>query len=50
MGLISWLVNNYNSSNKLMLYVDVISIIFLAIFIVILNKIGIKKINELEDI
>ncbi|NOQ31882.1 MAG: hypothetical protein GQ570_12235 [Helicobacteraceae bacterium] len=50
MGLISWFVNNYESANELMLFLDIISVLLIAVFIVILNKIGLEKIKELEDI
>ncbi len=33
-----------------MLTLDTISILAIAVFIVILNKIGLKKIKELEDL
>ncbi|MCF6245614.1 MAG: hypothetical protein L3J43_11350 [Sulfurovum sp.] len=50
MGLISWLVNNYESANSIMLILDTASILAIAIFIVKLNKIGLKKIKELENL
>ena len=33
-----------------MLVLDIFSIVVLAVFIVMLNKIGLKKIKELEDL
>ncbi len=50
MGLVSWLVNHYTTAETLMLVLDIVSIIMLAVFIVILNKIGLKKIKELEEL
>ena len=50
MGLISWLVNNYESANSIMLILDTVSILAIAVFIVKLNKIGLKKIKELENL
>ena len=50
MGLISWFVNNYETANKIILTLDIISVLLIAIFIVMLNRIGLKKIKELEDL
>ncbi len=50
MGLISWFVNNYETANDIMLTLDMISVLLIAFFIVILNKAGLKKIKELEDL
>jgi len=50
MGLISWLVNNYESANSIMLVLDTVSILAIAVFIVKLNAIGLKKIKELENL
>ncbi len=50
MGLISYLVNHYEKSNIYLIGATVIAVIFIAIFVVILNSIGLKKIKELEDI
>ena len=50
MGLISYLVNHYEKSNLYILSATVMAIVFVAIFVVILNNIGLKKIKELEDI
>ncbi len=50
MGLISWLVNNYESANSIMLTLDTVSILAIAVFIIKLNKIGLKKIKELENL
>ena len=44
MGLVSWFVNHYESADMLMLVLDICSIVILAVFIVMLNKIGLKKI------
>jgi hypothetical protein len=50
MGLISWFVNNYESANEIMLILDIVSVLLIAIFIVKLNKIGLQKIKELEEL
>ena len=50
MGLISWFVNNYETANSVMLTLDMVSVLIIAVFIVILNKTGLKKIKELEDL
>ena len=50
MGLISWFVNNYETANGVMLTLDMVSVSMIAVFIVILNKAGLKKIKELEDL
>jgi len=50
MGLISWFVNNFETANTIMLTLDMASVLMIAIFIVMLNKIGLKKIKELEDL
>lgn len=50
MGLISWFVNNYETANAVMLTLDMVSVLMIAVFIVILNKAGLKKIKELEDL
>jgi len=50
MGLISWFVNNYETANSIMLILDISSVLMIAVFIVILNKAGLKKIKELEDL
>ena len=50
MGLVSWFVNHYETADMLMLILDILSIVVLAAFIVMLNKVGLKKIEELEDL
>ena len=50
MGLISWFVNNYEIANSIMLTLDMVSVSILAVLIAILNKVGLKKIKELEDL
>ena len=50
MGLISWFVNNYEQANNIMLTLDIVSVVIIAVFIVLLNNAGIKKIKNLEDI
>jgi len=48
-GLISWLVTNYQTANKLLVYLDVFLIILIFILSILLNKKIIKDINSLED-
>ena len=50
MGLVSWFVNHYETADVLMSSLDILSIVVLAALIVMLNKIGLKKIKELEDL
>ena len=50
MGLISWFVNNYEQANEIMLILDILSVLIIAIFIVILNKAGLRKIKDLEEL
>ena len=50
MGLISWFVNNYETANQIMLILDIVSVLAIAFFIVMLNKTGLKKIKELENL
>ena len=50
MGLISWFVNNYETADSSILVIDIISIVLIAIFIVLLNHVGLQKIKNLEDI
>jgi len=49
-SLISWLINNYETSIELKIYADISAIILLTIFIGLIHK-GIKnKISKLKDI
>ena len=50
MGLISWLVNHYEAASTFLIALDIIGIAILGIFILFFNRIGLKKIKELEDI
>ena len=50
MGLISWFVNNYETANQIMLILDIVSVLAIAFFIILLNKTGLKKIKELENL
>ena len=50
MGLISWFVNNYDKANEVMLVLDIVAVVIISFLIVILNKTGLKKIKELEDL
>ncbi len=50
MGLVSWFVNHYRTADKLMLILDIVSIVILALFIVLLNRIGLQKIKALEEL
>ncbi len=50
MGLISWFVNHYEQANTLLLILDIFAVFILAALIILLNRIGLKKIRELEDL
>ena len=50
MGLISWFVNHYRDADTTMLVLDITAVLILAVFIVLLNRAGLKKIKALEDL
>ena len=49
-GLISWLINNYESSSNMKIIADVIAVIVLTITIVFIDKNIKKKIKALKDL
>ena len=50
MGLISWFVNNFENANGFVLFIDIFSVVVIAVFIVLLNNAALKKIKNLEDL
>ena len=50
MGLISWFINNYEQANDIVLFIDILSVVIIAVFIVLLNNTALKKIKNLEDL
>ena len=49
-GLISWLVNNYDSAPLTLVYADIVVILIIFIICVQINKKIIKDIKSLEDL
>jgi membrane protein YdbS with pleckstrin-like domain len=49
-GLIGWLVNNYNTAEIVLVYVDVFVILLIFIIAIFLNKKIVKDIKSLEDL
>jgi len=49
-SLISWLINNYETSVELKIYADIIAIFLLTIFISLVHKSIKRKILSLKDI
>lgn len=49
-GLISWLVNNYDTAKLILIYTDVFLILFIFIVSIFLNKKIIKDIKSLEKL
>ncbi len=49
-GMIGWLINNYETSSPLKVILDIISIIVLTITISIIDKKIKNKIRELKDL
>jgi len=49
-GLISWLINNYETSSEVKIIADIIAIIFLTISIMLIDKNIKKKIKSLKDL
>lgn len=50
MGLISWFVNNFENAHGFILFIDIFSVVVIAVFIVLLNNTALKKIKNLEDL
>lgn len=49
-GLIGWLVNNYNSVELILVYTDIFVLILIFIISIFLNKKIIKDIKSLEEL
>ena len=49
-GLISWLVNNYEVSSNIKIISDIVAVIVLTISIIIIDKNIKKKIKSLKDL
>ena len=49
-GLIGWLVNNYNSSELVLVYADIVVIFIIFIVSILINKKIIKDIKSLEEL
>ena len=49
-GLISWLVNNYETSSNIKILSDIIAIIVLTLSIIIIDKNIKQKIKSLKDL
>ena len=49
-GLISWLVQNYNSTEKLLVYADFLLITILIIALILINRKILSDIRRLRDL
>lgn len=49
-GLISWLVQNYQSAGKLLLYADVLLIVVLVITLIFINRKILSDIKRLKEL
>jgi len=49
-GLISWLMNNYETSSMIKIISDIIAIVSLTISIILIDKSIKKKIKSLKDL
>lgn len=49
-GLISWLVNNYENSSVLKVFADILAVLVLTFSIVIIDKKIKEKIRSLKDL
>jgi len=49
-GLISWLINNYEISSQIKIVGDIIAIIVLTVSIILIDKDIKKKIRSLKDL
>lgn len=50
MGMVSWLVNHYENGNFLIIFLDIVTIVGLAGVIIKLNRMGLQKIKDLEEL
>ena len=49
-GLISWLVQNYQSAGKLLLYADVLLVMVLVITLILINRKILSDIKRLKEL
>ncbi len=49
-GLISWLVQNYNSTEKLLVYADILLITILIIALILINRKILSDIRRLREL
>jgi hypothetical protein len=49
-GLISWLVQNYQSADKLLLYTDVLLVVVLVITLILINRKILSDIKRLKEL
>ena len=49
-GLISWLVQNYQSADKLLLYADVLLVMVLVITLILINRKILSDIKRLKEL
>ncbi len=49
-GLMSWLVQNYNSTEKLLVYADILLIIILIIALILINRKILSDIRRLREL
>ncbi len=49
-GLISWLVQNYQSAGKLLLYADVLLVVVLVITLILINRKILSDIERLKEL
>ena len=49
-GLISWLVQNYQSAGKLLLYADVLLVVVLVITLILINRKILSDIKRLKEL
>ena len=49
-GLIGWLINNYENAKIILVIADIVIIILIFITVIVLNKKIIKDIKSLEDL
>ena len=49
-GLISWLVQNYQSAGELLLYTDVLLVVVLVITLILINRKILSDIKRLKEL
>ena len=49
-GLISWLVQNYQSAGRLLLYADVLLVVVLVITLILINRKILSDIKRLKEL